>query len=147
MATKKPEPQREFTISASAIKWTAGVGASLLAALVAWFTVWERIDTHWRQESVQKAQDQKIEAQVKAVGDKAATDLEIHKTAEARRSAWTLWFIQDFRAAAERKWAEDCIGAKKPSDVCREYQHRADATAREADSLKSVAKEASKEKP
>lgn len=129
------------------IKWGVGLLASLLAGLVAWFTVWDRIDTHWRQETVQKAQDQKIEATVKAVADKAATDLESHKTAEARRSAWTLWFIQDFRAAAEMKWAEDCASAKKPADVCREYERRAAATAREADNLKAAAKDASKEKP
>jgi hypothetical protein len=153
------EPPREgVSISPAAIKWIAGTLAAIFAAVVAWWQIWDRVDNHWRLETIQKAQDDKLAADVKAAREKAEADvkateakikaeLATHKERDASSSAWTLYVIQDFRAAVESKWASDCIRNKAPVDICREQDRKAQEASAQASNLKAQAQQASKEKP
>lgn len=146
-AKKKPAEQEDITISPAMLKWIVGVVGGLLAALVLWWQVWDRIDSRWRLETIQKAKDDQADAAIKGVEAKAAADLAKHKEADRRGDAWTLFVIQDFRAAAETKWAEDCTKEKRPADVCRELDRKATDSRQRATELRGAAMAASKEGP
>lgn len=145
---REPPTQHDgVSISPAAIKWIVGTLAALFAAIVAWWQIWDRVDNHWRLESIQKAQDDKAAAEIKAVREQTKAELLVHKDRDASSSAWTLYVIQDFRAAVESKWASDCLRNKAPLDICREQDRKAQEASTQASNLKAQAQQISKEKP
>lgn len=157
MPAKKPEPTG-FSISPAMIKWLLGTLIALFTAIVLWWQVFDRVDAHWRLEAIQKAKDDKIDADIKGVAAKADTDLKgaitkiendfaKYKEADRRAGAWTLYIVQDFRAAAEAKWAQDCVDRKRPADICRELDAKASEARARANEQRAAAMDSSKEKP
>lgn len=151
-ARKKPavEPVddgREFTVTPAMLKWGFGVMTALLGAFILWTQAWEKIDSRWRLESIQKANDAKVSAEISAIDKKAVDALSDHVKADNRSRTWTLFVIQDFRAAAETRWAEECVDKKRPADVCRELDRKATESRARAAEMRSKAMEASKETP
>lgn len=161
MTTRKKKPVEEDddpTISPRQLKWLLWVAGAVLGLLLVWWQVWDRVESHWRREEVQKAIDAKVAAEIVAAKEKAASDLAAvdkkatdalsdHLKADARSRAWTLFAIQDFRAAAETRWAEECIAKKLPADVCRDLDRKATASRQQAQEARTRAMEASKESP
>jgi hypothetical protein len=149
MTTRKKAPpeEDEISITPKQLKWIIGLVAGFFGALVLWWQVWDRIDNRWRLESIQKANDAKVAAEINAVDKKAADALGDHLKADNRARSWTLFAIQDFRASAETRWAEECADRKRPPDVCRELDRRAATSRQQAQELRSKAMEASKEAP
>lgn len=152
----KPETKAGVTVSPLTLKVTIGALVSLFALYAGWKIVWADINNHWRQESIQKAIDEKVASDIKAssvkaevdigsVRDKAAADLAAHKTSEARGNAWQAWYIQDFRAAAETQWYRQCLKETKGKE-CTDEKERADTAKDAAKSLKESASLISKEK-
>lgn len=150
-ARKKAPPDdddpQEITLSPRMIKWTVGLVTGALGFFVLWSQVWDRIDARWRLETIQQANDAKVAAEISAVDKKAAEALSDHVKADNRSRAWTLFVIQDFRAAAETRWAEECLAKKLPADVCRELDRKATESRQRAAEARTKAMEASRETP
>lgn len=141
---KKPvaqlEPPQEFTVSAGMIKWGVGIIGGLLTVLVAWFAVWDRIDTHWRLESVasqkekeQATHDKQVDMQIQQVA----------KRAEVGR-AWVLFSVADGKAYTAAQFARICRALRLPSDECIRQDADAQAFRQESIEAKRQAAEAGK---
>lgn len=146
MAAKKPAPQTEITISPATLKWLCSILAGLAAGLLVWWQVWDRVDARWRREEVQVARDAKAEADLKALEAKAAAALATHSVSEQRARLWMLYVVQDFRASAETRWAEECVDKKRPADVCREAERKAAESRTRASEARTQAKDVSEER-
>lgn len=148
-ARKKPPPDddEEPAITPRQLKWVIWFISGVLGAVILWWQVWDRIDNRWRLESIQKANDEKVASELKALDAKAADALSDHIKADNRSRAWTLFVIQDFRAAAETRWAEECVAKKLPAEVCRELERKASESRQRAAEARTKANEASREKP
>jgi hypothetical protein len=153
-----PDPLTGLTISPAMIKWAVSIIGALLGAIVLWWQVWDRVEVHWRLEAIQKAKDDKVDADIKAATMKAETELKAavaklesdfgrYKESDARSGAWTLYVVQDFRAAAETRWAQECVDKKRPADVCHELAIKAEETRQRAKEQRAIAMDASKGKP
>ncbi len=161
MAAKRAAPKAapaSLVISRAFITWVVSIVGSLLLALIAWWQVWDRVEVHWRLEAIQKARDDKIDSDIKAVAAKAEADLKAaiaevksdvakYKEADRRAGAWTSYMLQDFRAAAEAKWAQDCVLQKRPADMCRELETKATDARSRANEQRASAMDASKGQP
>jgi hypothetical protein len=146
-ARRQPPSSAGFTISPATVKWGLSGVAALFAALVGYWQVMDRIDNHWRLESIQRAKEAQDAAELKALRDKLEAELREHKGNDVRTAAWTIWLIQDFRAAAEQKWAKDCVHLKYDAGMCSELEQQAAETRRQAIESKHKAEDVSKEKP
>ncbi len=161
MPARKPPPQ-SFTVSRAGLTWFVGIVGGLIVAYIGamqiWDSIWTRVDARWRLEAVQKAKDEKVDAQIKGVAEKAdadlkaavaeiKTDISKYKEEDRRSGAWTSYMLQDFRAAAEAKWAQDCADRKRPADVCKELELKADEARKRANEQRALAMDASKGKP
>jgi hypothetical protein len=138
---QSPEPpaKQEFTISAGMIKWLAGFVGLVLTAVVAWFAVWDRIDTHWRLETVQAARDKDTATQIAAVKDKAEADTKaLAKKAEVGR-AWLFYGLADGKAYTAAQFARVCKALKLPADDCERQKEDATRFQRDADAAKQTA--------
>lgn len=150
---RKPAPARqqarrsdEFVVSSRMIRWAIGFVGAALAAIVAWFTIWDRIDSHWRLETVQKAQDAKQKAELDALRDKTDSDMkQLAKRAEVGR-AWVLWSVMDSKATNATQFSEICKSLKRPGEVCAKYEQDAVQFRQEASDAKRAAQDAAKEK-
>lgn len=139
-------PPKEFTISASLIKWAIGAVAGLLTAIVTWFAVWDRIDTHWRLETIQAAQDKKIEADIKSAREKADADTKrLAQRAEVGRS-WLFYAVVDGKALTASYMLEMCKAMKRPEEVCSRFAKDETKFTQQAEQARSAAAEAGKEK-
>lgn len=128
-----------IAFSPTTIKWVAGVLSGIFALIVGWFAVWDRIDSRWRHESVQAAQDKATAAEIKALADKAeAADKELARRAEAGR-AWVFWSVIDSKAVNSSQWAELCKYLKRPGDVCARFEAEAQQYRQEATDAKRAA--------
>jgi len=137
---------KQITIGAGALKWTIGVVGSLLVAIVAWFAVWDRIDTHWRLETVQAATDKRVEANIAAVKDKADADTKtIARRAEIGR-AWVLSAVAETKAYTAAQFARICRPLKLAPDECSRQDADATQFRQEAMEAKRAASDAGKDK-
>lgn len=153
---RKPSPKRRaapadddpgFTISPRFIKWALGAVGTLLGVLVAWFAVWDRIENHWRLETIQATRDKQIDAEIKNVREKAEADTKaIAKRAEIGRS-WLFYNLSDFRADNSQQWAQVCTALKQPPEVCAKWQSDAAQLRQEAADAKRSANETGKGTP
>jgi hypothetical protein len=137
--TQAPAPQ-EFTISAGMIKWAVGIIGGVLTVLVAWFAVWDRIDTHWRLESVasqkekeQATHDKQVDLQIQSVA----------KRAEIGR-AWVIYNVADGKAYTAAQFARICRALTLPADECARQDADALGFRQEATEAKRQAAEAGK---
>ncbi len=160
MAAKRAAAQKPagFVVSRSFVTWAVSIVGGILLALTAWWQVWDRIELHWRLEATQKAKDETIDAAIKSVAAKAESDLKAaiaevktdvakYKEQDRRAGAWTSFQLQDFRAAAEAKWAQDCVMQKRPADMCRELETKATEARTRANEQRAAAMDASKGQP
>ncbi len=162
MAAPKRPPSAGFTVSRSGLTWFVGILGGLIVAYIGamqiWDSIWVRVDARWRLESIQKANDAAVDASIKAVAAKAdadlkaaiaevKTDISKYKEDDRRAGAWTSFMLQDFRAAAEAKWSQDCIDRKRPADICKELEIKADDARKRANEQRALAMDASKGKP
>ncbi len=149
MPPKRTPPRAlptEFTVSSKFIGWAIGVLAGLLGAIIAWNQLWDRIDSRWRLETIQAAQDKKIAADIAAVKDKAETDTKrLAQRAEQGR-AWLFWSITDSKAQSADQWATVCASLKLPVDTCGKFKQNAENLRQEALAAKRDATDASKDK-
>lgn len=146
MTPKRKPPPQEFTISAGFIKWAVGIVATILTCVVAWFAVWDRIDNHWRLETVQTATDKRIDADIKAARDKADTDIKVlAKSAEIGR-AWVRSSVIETKAYTAAQFARFCRALKLPGDECDRQKTEADQFRQEAADAKREALNTGKEK-
>lgn len=141
------QEQPGFVLTPQTIKWLIGVFATLVGAYVGWKVVWADIDSHWRQEAIQKAVDEKVAADIKAVGVKATADMVEHKKNETRSNAWQTWYIQDFRAAVQTQWYKQCLKDTKGKGDCSDLESQAADAKVQANQTKAAASDLSKEKP
>lgn len=133
-------------LSPAAIKWGLSAVAAVLGVIVVWWQVWDRIDAHWRLETVQAAQDKALKADIQAAKDKADADVkELARRAEVGR-AWLFWSVTDGKAVNTSQWAELCKFLKRPGDVCVKYEQDAAAYRQEAVEAKRAATAAGREK-
>lgn len=158
MAAAKKKPARvvvrndegptsnDFAISARVLWWVGGGIGALLVGVVSWFTIWDRIDTHWRLESIQTAKDKEIAATVQAARDKAESDVkQLTRRAEVGR-AWLFWSINDSKADNAGRWSEACKVLKWPQQICSRYEADAMRYRQEEIEAKRTATEAGKDK-
>lgn len=146
MTVKRKPPAQEFTISAGLIKWAVGIIGALLTCVVAWFAVWDRIDSHWRLETVQAANDKRIDADIKQARDKADGDTKaLAKSAEVGR-AWVRSSIIETKAYTAAQFARLCRALKLPGEECDRQKNEADQFRLEAADAKREALNAGKEK-
>lgn len=124
MPAKKPAPVDVVHVSAGLIRWLVGIIGGILLAIGAWFVVWDRIEAHWVTTSKFKN----------------------HQGNDGQKFAWIIFSIQDFRAAAAAKWAEDCRNQKRPEAECARLEREATTLAGQAGDLKKEAAATSKEK-
>lgn len=149
MAKRKPKPDAEpsFTFTSGQVKWVIGILAGLFGLYVAWVQIWDRFEAHWRLESVQAAKDKQLDAQMKAIEDKAASDAKvIARRAEVGR-AWLFYNLSDFRADNSQQWAQVCTALKQPPEVCQKWQADAAQLRQESVDAKRQANEAGKGLP
>jgi hypothetical protein len=126
-------------LSPAVIRWGLSVFASILGIAYAWHQGWEKVESHWRLESVQAAQDRATAAAIKAVEDKAdAADKELARRAEVGR-AWVFWAVVDSKATNSSQWAELCKYLKRPGDVCARFEAEAQQYRQEAIDAKRTA--------
>lgn len=152
--TRKPKrypPQDDsddgVVLSPRLIKWAAGAIGALLGALVAWFAVWDRIENHWRLETIQATRDKQLDAEIKATRDKADADTKaLAKRAEVGRS-WLFYNLSDFRADNSQQWAQVCTALKQPPEVCSKWQADASQLRQEATEARRAASDAGKSPP
>lgn len=124
---RQPEPVQPVDVvhvSANLIKWAGGFLAALVAIIVGYFTIFDRVDNHW-----------------------VTTDkFKQHQGSDRQKFAWIIFGIQDFRAAAAAKWAEDCRNQKRPDSECARLEREATALATQAADLKKEATATTKER-
>lgn len=125
MAAKKPAPVDVVHVSAGLIRWLVGIIGGILLAIGAWFVVWDRIEAHWVTTAKFKS----------------------HQGTDGQKFAWIIFSIQDFRAAAASKWAEDCRNQKRPESECQRLEREANSLTQQALDLKKEAAATTKEKP
>lgn len=156
-ARKDKPPPQEFVISAGMIKWTVGIVGGILTVVVAWFAVWDRIDSHWRLESVQAANDKRIDADLKATKDKAADDFKIavakaeqDTKALAQRAevgrAWVRASVIETKAYTAAGFARICRALKLPAEECDKQKEEAAQFKVEATAAKTEALTAGKDR-
>ncbi len=142
---RKPAPQ-EFTVSASFIKWMVGIVVLILGGVVSWFAVWDRIDSHWRLETVQALNDKKVDDQIKQAREKAEADTKaLAKNADVGR-AWVRSSVIETKAYTAAQFARICRALKLPGDECERQKAEADQFRIEASDAKRDALNAGKEK-
>lgn len=100
---EEPQPVDVVHV-ASSIKWVIGAVGAVLGLLVAWYIVQDRIDSHWRLETVQTVKDKEVEVKLRTLAQKA----------EVGR-AWLFVAITDFKADWREQQADDCREQKKPN--------------------------------
>lgn len=159
-------PAQEFAITPVMIKWTAGLVAAVLAAIVSWYVIWDRIDAHWRLESIQAAKDKEIEAKVnaqkteieaKVLAQKTEVDVRLkaqHDESEkglkqmAVRAevgrAWLFWSMTDLKAEQRERYVQLCKFLKWPSAECEKAQLEAVRARQEEMDAKRSAQNAGK---
>ena len=141
----KPPPQ-EFVISAGMIKWTVGIVGAILTCIVAWFAVWDRIDSHWRLESVQAANDKRIDADILAAKLKAEQDTKsLAQKAEVGR-AWVRASVIETKAYTAAGFARNCRALKLPAEECEKQKEEAASFKTEATAAKQDALNAGKDR-
>jgi hypothetical protein len=118
------QPVDVVHVSAGLIKWVAGFFAALFAAIVGYFAIWDRVDAHWLTTNKFKQ----------------------HQSTDGQKFAWIIFSIQDFRAAAAAKWAEDCRNQKRPESECARLEREANSLTQQALDLKKEAAATTKEK-
>jgi hypothetical protein len=135
-----------IAFSPSFIKWAIGVAAGLVGLVVAWNSLVDRIENHWRLESIQTAKDAKVDADIKAARDKAEQDTKaLARRAEVGR-AWLFYSLGDFRANSSQQWAQVCPALKQPREVCERWAADAMQARQEAAEAKRSATDAGKDK-
>ena len=146
MTTKRKPPPQEFTISAGLIKWAVGIIVLILGGVVSWFAVWDRIDSHWRLETVQAANDKRIDADIKQAREKAENDTKaLARNAEVGR-AWVRSSIVDTKAYTAAQFARICHALRLPAEECERQKVEADQFRQEAADAKREALVTGKEK-
>lgn len=129
------------------VKWGIGVITGMFGLFLAVLAVWDRVESHWRLESIQKSNDQKIAADFKAARDKSDADNKaLARRAESGR-AWLFWSVADAKAVNASQWAELCKFLKRPGDMCARYERDAEQYREEAAAAKRAAQDVGKEKP
>jgi hypothetical protein len=135
-----------LAFSPAFIKWAIGVVAGLFAAIVAWNSLVDRIENHWRLESIQTTKDAKVDADIKSARDKAEQDTKaLARRAEVGR-AWLFYSLGDFRANNSQQWAQVCPALKQPREVCERWAADAAQHRQEAAEAKRSATDAGKDK-
>jgi dipeptide/tripeptide permease len=129
-----------FEISIGMVKWIVGFAVTGVGLVTGWFVVWDRIDGHWRQESVQIAKDRESEAKEKQIHAEIAA---VSKKAEVGR-AWVLWSVQDTKAYTAAQFAMICRALKQPE--CAQKDTDAAQFRQDASEAKRSASEAGKDK-
>ncbi len=130
-----------FEVSIGMVRWVVGAVVTVIAALTGWFVVWDRIDGHWRQESVQIAKDKEAEAKEKQLRSEIAA---VNKKAEVGR-AWVLWSVQDTKAYTAAQFAMICRALKQAE--CAQKDNDAAQFRQDASEAKRSASEAGKGSP
>lgn len=121
-----------FAVNSRQLKWVLGILTSIIAVYFGWQQAWDRYEAHWRLESVQAAKDKQIEAQMKAIEDKAtAENKALARRAEVGR-AWLFYSLGDFRADNSQQWAQVCSALKQPPEVCEKWKADAQTARQEA---------------
>lgn len=141
-----PPARDGFTLTSKQISWIIGTLASLFALFYGWTQVWDRIEAHWRLESIQAARDKQIDAAIASVKEKADADTKaLAKRAEVGRS-WLFYNLSDFRADNSQQWAQVCTALKQPAEVCAKWQSDAMQLRQEAQEAKRAASDTGREK-
>lgn len=166
MAKRKPIRRRaapalrqvdvsQIVLSPSSIKWILSVLGTLVAFVIGYWTLWDRVqaslDARWRLESVQQAKDReqeahyaRIDAAIKAERTQSEAELKaLAKRAEQGR-AWVLWSVIDSRALNTEQFAVICNSLKRPGEVCLKFERDAMQYRQEAQEAKRAAQEAGK---
>ena len=144
---RKADAEPSFVFTSGQVKWALGLLAGLAALIIGWQQVWERFETHWRLETIQASQDKRIDADIKAVREKAEADTKaLARRAEVGR-AWLFYSIGDFRADNSQQWAQVCPALKQPPEVCAKWLADAQQYRQEAADAKRQATEAGKGTP
>ena len=117
----KPQPVDVVHIDARVFKIVIAAIVTILGSIGGYFVLADRIDNHWLTTDKAKVKFQAID----------------------RNTAWILFSVQDFKAAAADKWAEDCRAQRKPGD-CRHLDDQAAQFKAEALDLKKSAAAQSK---
>ncbi len=145
-AAQPAQPAAEFTISSNLIKWTVGIVGALLSVVVAWFAVWDRIDSHWRLETVQAANDKRIDNDIKSAVQKAEQDTKAMATKAEVGRAWVRSSVIETKAYTASGFARICKALKIPGDECEHQKTEAEQFRVEAADAKRDALNAGKEK-
>lgn len=141
----KPAPQ-EFVVTSSQIKWLVGILATVITIVVGWFAVWDRIDSHWRLESVQAANDKRIDADIVAAKAKAEQDTKLLAQKAEIGRAWVRLSVIETKAYTAAGFARICRALKLPVEECEKQKEEAAAFKAEATAAKTEALNAGKER-